>query len=257
MGGFVSDVVAIPTTIEGGVAAAEGATTIVTGTIADVEGVVEIAMQQSTILLAIEEIFAQAMQYSTMIAEFSLIALIAAAEFKAIIDILTGTGLLFWGVIETLVGNFIPDTLDFIVTLFVFSYTWMMCLFKNIKNIQVCFFFYLLEIIGQILYLPIRIFLFLMSLIKINLYKKEEAIWEMVEYLDTIVFAKTHMHICHYPKNIREQCYNCKRLKVSTLAEHAAPFIEDIFIVVPNNLGPGISRIVKGATEVMHPFDYS
>jgi hypothetical protein len=133
----------------------------------------------------------------------------------------------------------------------------MMCLFKNIKNIQVCFFYYLLEIFGQILYLPIRIFLFLMYLIKINLYKKEEAVWDMIEYLDTIVFAKTHIHICHYPRNIREQCYNCKRLKVDTLAKHSTPLVNDIFVTVPNNLGPGIKLIVQGATEAMNPFDYS
>jgi hypothetical protein len=228
---------------EGLVADIEGGTSIATGLIADVEGATNIALQTA--------------QSISMYAEFALIALIVAAEFQAIIDILIGSAELFWGAIKTLVSDLIPDFFDFIITLFFFSYTWMMCLFKNIKNIHVCFFFYILEIIGQILYLPVRVFLFLTSLIKINLYKQEKMFWDFIDLADSIFFKFTKFHFAHYPRNIREQCYNCKRLKVGTLAQHASPLITDLFTTVPKNLGPGLSRIIKGGTEIMHPFDYS
>jgi hypothetical protein len=128
--------------IEGAVADATGLIGDVEGAIADVEGGVadaEGALLQFEYLAAIP---------------------IIAAEFKGLVDILLGAGETFWGVLQSL-GFFIPDFFDGIFTLATFSLSWMMCLFKNIANMQTCLFYYLLEVIGQILYLPVRLFLWI------------------------------------------------------------------------------------------------
>jgi hypothetical protein len=178
---------------------------------------------------------------------------IIGIEFMGIVDILLGAGSVFIGMIESL-GFFIPDFFDGVLFLFTFAITWMMCLFKNIANIQTCFFYYVLEIIGQILYLPIRIFLWVFYQFKIDLYPLEKGFWDVIEYLDEIVMNYLGFHICHYPKNIRELCYNCKRLKIKSLVEHTGPLATDVSERMPPLLMPGFMQMMKGGQEIMHPF---
>jgi len=219
-----------------GIANVQGVIADLTGIIGDVEGA--IADAEGALLQA----------------EYAAAVPLIAAEFQGLVDILIGSGKLFIGTIETLTSSLIPDTFDGIYTLVVFSISWMLCLFKNIGNMQTCIFYYLLEAIGQILYLPVRIFLFFASQIGINFYPLETRFWNFIEYLDTLAIGSIGFHISHYPRNIRDQCYNCKRLKVSTLMAHSDPLVKDITQVVPRNLSPGITQIIQGGTELMHPF---
>ena len=119
---------------------------------------------------------------------------------------------------------------------------------------QTCIFYYLLEAIGQILYLPVRIFLWIAFQLKIDLYPLETQFWDLIEYIDKIVLKAAGFHISHYPKNIREQCYNCKRLKISSLVDHSMPMVNDVTNVLPPALGPGVMKMITGGTQLMNPF---
>ena len=180
---------------------------------------------------------------------------ILIAEFKGVVDIISGAWQLFVGTIEFL-PEFGLSFSDGVVTLFTFSISWMMCLFKNLSNMQTCIFYYLLEAIGQILYLPVRLFLWIAFQFKIDLYPIETKFWDFIEYIDKIVLNAAGFHISHYPKNIREQCYNCKRLKIATLVEHSMPLVTDVTTVLPPALTPGLMNVIKGGYELMHPFQY-
>jgi len=232
--GFVADAEGLIADVEGGVNIAEGAVADVEGAIADAEG----ALAQS--------------EYLQQVAFWTPIII---AEFKGLVDIITGAWQLFVGVLEFL-PVFVPDGIDGIFTLFTFAMSWMMCLFKNISNMQACIFYYLLEAIGQILYLPVRIWLWIAFQFKIDLYPVETRFWDFIEYIDQIVLKAAGFHISHYPRNIRDQCYNCKRLKISALVEHSTPIMTDITTVLPPALMPGLMNVVKGGTELTHPFQY-
>jgi hypothetical protein len=179
---------------------------------------------------------------------------IAALEFNAIIDIVLGLFGLFVGVVKSLI-RLIPDSFDAIYTFITFSITWMLCLFKNIKNFQACAIYYVLDIIGNVLYLPVRITLFLLNLLGANMYPLEAQIWDFIYLLDRYCIKLTGFHFAHYPKNIRDQCYNCKRLKVAALMEHGQPLIDDITIRIPRYLNPGLDLIGQGGYQLLHPFE--
>jgi len=178
---------------------------------------------------------------------------IIAIEFKGLLNIITGAWEVFINTL-TFLPQFGLSFADGVAALFTFSMSWMMCLFKNLSNMQTCIFYYLLEAIGQILYLPVRIFLWIASQLKIDLYPLETQFWDLIEYIDKIVLKAAGFHISHYPKNIREQCYNCKRLKISSLVDHSMPMVNDVTNVLPPALGPGVMKMITGGTQLMNPF---
>jgi len=227
------------------------------GIIADIESVINVVLSQAGLMQGFMSTMEGALSYATgMLMESQYLAAIPliGIEFKGIVDVLMGAGELFIGTIEVLASSFIPDLFDGIFTFFVFAITWMMCLFKNLGNMQTCLMYYLLEVVGQILYLPIRIILWIGHEIGIDLYEKETMFWKMIEYIDSIVLNYLGFHICHYPRNIRDLCYNCRRLKVSALTSHSAPLVYDITTLIPKKLMPGFMLMAKGGEEIMNPF---
>jgi hypothetical protein len=226
--------------------------------IAEVEGAISDSLSASGLIestiSAIESSIA-AVQTTLLEAQYLAAVTVIIAEFKGLVDVLMGSGELFIGFLESLVF-FIPDAFDGIFALFTFAITWMMCLFQNIANMQTCLIYYLLEVFGQILYLPVRIILWIAYQVGFDLYPIETSAWNGVEELDRIIMGIVGFHISHFPKNIRDQCYNCKRLKVSALSKHAAPLVDDITNKMPELLMPGIMLIAKGGDELMHPFQY-
>ena len=221
--------------IEGAIADSLSATGLIQSTLAAVESSVSVAQGM--------------LVQSQSLAAVTLIA----AEFKGLVNVLQGSGELFIGTIESL-GFFIPDFFNGVFTLFVFSASWMMCLFKNISNMQACLFYYLLEVVGQILYLIPRIILWLLFQFGLDLYERETEFWDLIEALDKVSMNYLGFHICHYPKNIRDTCYNCKRLKISTLTRNSKPLVTDITERLPPKLMPGIMRIAEGGQQLMNPF---
>lgn len=221
------------------IADTEGAVTMIEGIISNVQGSLHILQG--------------ALMQSQYLAQVAFWAPIIAIEFKGLLNIITGAWEVF---INTL--RFLPQFgLSFaegVFAIFTFSMSWMMCLFKNISNMQTCIFYYLLEAIGQILYLPFRITFWLVYQLKFNVYTYETQFWDGVEYVDKIVLKAVGFHISHYPKNIRDQCYNCKRLKISTLVKHSQPLVRDVTEVLPPALGPGVMKMITGGTQLMNPF---
>jgi hypothetical protein len=87
-------------------------------------------------------------------------------------------------------------------------FTWC---FKNITcglemfmNFRQCFFWYLLEIIGQTLYLPIR---FLVWILGIQTWEKFT--WDKIQAADCAFFDLTGIHVIHYSEYVLKRCYKC------------------------------------------------
>ena len=226
--------------------------------IAEIEGAIADSLGATNMMESIIGVVQSSMaaaQATLMESQYLAAIPIIAAEFKGLVDILQGSGELFIGSLESL-QFFIPDFFDGIFTLMTFAISWLMCLFKNITNLQACMFYYLLEIVGVIFYLPFRVTLWVLSQFHIDLYDLETQFWDGIEYIDEVVLNYAGFHVSHYPKNIREQCYNCRRVKISALDKHTAPLVKDLTQTVPSLLSPGLKQIIKGGTELMNPFDY-
>jgi len=224
--------------------------------LSEIEGAIADAFSALSVVqstLAAAQSTVGAAQATLMESQYLMAIPLIAAEFKGLTHVLEGSGRLFIGTIESL-GFFIPDFFNGTFTFFTFALSWMMCLFKNISNMQTCIFYYLLEAFGQILYLIPRIILWLIFQLGFDPYPIEKGIWDKIDDLDKIVMKYAGFHICHYPKNIRDLCYNCRRLKVNTLIKHASPLVTDITERLPSKLMPGIQKIAQGGDELMHPF---
>jgi hypothetical protein len=115
---------------------------------------------------------------------------------------------------------------------FVFTYT--VCGVKYISNIPNCIFYYLVDMFIQILYLPLRITIWILyAFLGINLYPTQKMIWKYVEQINGYVYGFTGFNIIRWPKNIRDQCYNCKRLKTSVLVNKASDINKGFKTAIP------------------------
>ena len=138
-------------------------------------------------------------------------------------------------------------------TEFVFSY--VMCGVKYISNIPNCILYYITDALIQALYLPIRIVLwFLSSFLKINLYTTEKKLCGYAQWVDNKIYSSMGFNVLRWPKNVRDQCYNCKRLKTSVLVRKAREIDYDFKVGIPKLIKKGTDRIKKGASELKQFF---
>jgi len=135
-----------------------------------------------------------------------------------------------------------------------FIITNAICAVKSIQNFYFCFIFYIFEFLGQLAYLPIRLMLVIASFAIINVYSYERKAWEQIEKLDRFLFSFIQFHISHYPKQIRDKCYNCKRIKITSMGNILLGDIKDLSGPIPNNLFGGIGKMAKGFNRMLNAF---
>lgn len=133
---------------------------------------------------------------------------------------------------------------------FVFSYT--MCGVKYISNIPNCILYYTVDAFLSILYLPIRISLWILYLLGINLYPTQNKLWKYVEKINGYIYGVFGFNIIRWPKNIRDECYNCKRLKTSVLLKKAKDIDYDFKVNIPKILMKGVDRIKRGGDKIIN-----
>ena len=136
--------------------------------------------------------------------------------------------------------------------IYVFDY--VLCGVKMIQNLHACIFYYALQILGQIFYLPIAWYLWLLYMVGLDLYSYEKEFWDYVEWFDEITYTNLGFHISHFPKNIRDQCFNCRRIKQSTIARVAKDINNDFMTGIPEKLQRGIRTIQHGGEELKYAF---
>ena len=146
---------------------------------------------------------------------------------------------------------------DFFVFL---EYTWelirtyMICAPKILSNLTNCLIYYICDFFGIVLYLPVRIFLTLLKMFGVNLYPLEKQIWDGIEKIDRLVFTAVGFHIIHWPKSIRDRCYNCKRLKLTVYADRIVDIADDFTVKIPAIMVTGIRYLKKALANINEVF---
>lgn len=141
------------------------------------------------------------------------------------------------------------------VSVFIGSY--LDCGVKFAQNIFYCLPFYIFDIIGQILYLPIRILLWVFStFLALDLYSNEKKVWNGLESMDKILFPYIGVHIIHYPKEVRENCYVCVRLREKVITDKAKEVDETFRKDIPEMLGKSSEKLKKGGRQFREVFAY-
>jgi hypothetical protein len=133
-----------------------------------------------------------------------------------------------------------------------FFVTHMWCFMKILFSSFDCILWYLIEVLGKVLYLlgP-TLFISVLLLIGIDLRPMEKSFWVMMESLDKIAWASMGFHIIHFPKWVRDRCYNCKRLKVSKIGNQFFKFSAYLTENIPRDAAPGISTVQLGFGQFM------
>lgn len=108
------------------------------------------------------------------------------------------------------------SSLIYYLSIFIGSY--VQCMRQLAQNMLFCLPFFILQILGQILYLPIRLILWIFSTyLYINLYVIEARVWKGLQTMDDVLFRIFQFHIIHFPKSVRESCFTCIRLRESAV----------------------------------------
>jgi len=167
---------------------------------------------------------------------------------------------IFIGIGEEVTGLFsgIGDGFMDIGELFKYSgilvFTYVECGVKLIGNLHRCMFYYALETLGKIAYLPFRILLWGLNRCGIDLYSVEKKIWDTLEWLDGNLFRLTRVHFMHYTIDVRNMCYNCKRLKTSALDRRAKRIDDDFRTGIKRKLNKGIDTLRNAGDEFKGAF---
>jgi len=173
-----------------------------------------------------------------------------------IANLVVGTTNILLGIALTTahLGEIVPmffiDVLNLLGLMFEFVKTYSVCSVYFIANAKRCIIYYVIEMIGFILYMPVRILLLLLNAIGMNLYTYEKKIWDGLEKLDHVIVGAAGFHIIYWPKSIRDQCFNCKRLKIDTLMKKAGDISGDFFVKGPTLLKSAISLFTVGTGEL-------
>jgi hypothetical protein len=175
-------------------------------------------------------------------------------------DIFLGIGDTFDGVGASLKLGFgdIGILLEYI---FVFIGSYIGCAVYFLTNLKGCIFYYLIEVIGQLLYLPIRIIVWIFKkVIKVNLQPMLDKFWTLMEKLDRKLYKIVGFHIIHYPRQVRDKCYVCKRLKQQVIKNQGNTVHNDFVAhdgVDANMLTlfkQKIRRLIQGGEEMKAAF---
>lgn len=145
----------------------------------------------------------------------------------------------------------------FIQTIWIFGISNFFCGMKLMGNFTSCAFYYLLEIIGAILYLiPMLVFMVLDWLSSGMGSNIENKIWFYLEKLDRYTIDNIGIHVIHFSKSVRDKCYNCRRLKPVAFVRKAKDFANDINDpIIPLATG-GLKDIFKGFERIVGAFSF-
>lgn len=133
------------------------------------------------------------------------------------------------------------------------------CGMKFLGNFTSCFWYYALETLGKLIYfLMIKLWFYIAwfaSGFNNAIWKAEEDMWAFFEKVDRKVVDNAGFHIIHYPKSVRDKCYNCRRLKQSVLPYKAKEYentmngpIKKLYLAGPKKIGEGGKTLLRTFT---------
>lgn len=172
---------------------------------------------------------------------------------KGIGNIFKGFGLTYWGILKgTALGFKDIVMLVYYGAYFIFTYT--ICGVQYITNLPKCFFYYIVDIFFQLIYLPVRLGLFVIWIFYNKIYGYESLVWKYIDKMDILQYDYTGIRVTRWPKSIRDKCYNCKRLKVSVVMKKGNDIYKDFMVKIPNMVLKGVNTVKKGGKQMLGGF---
>ena len=169
-----------------------------------------------------------------------------------------GIGGIFYGIGITIEGIGKSIGLGFYEIGLLFAYigefitTYLECIVKMLINLWSCFFYYIVEMFLQLLYLPVRIMLWCSKhIFGQDLYDREKQAFDGLYDMSYLMYKYTGYHFMYWPKPIRERCFVCVRLKTSTVSRKAKEVDEKFSKDIPGYIKKGQTTIDRGTMELL------
>jgi hypothetical protein len=89
---------------------------------------------------------------------------------------------------------------------------------------------------------------------KRDLYGSMDKLWDTLYEYDAYIYGYTGFHIAHYPKNIRNLCYNCKRMRINALKNKVSEINYDFLVKMPELLNKGVVEMDNGGKDFLSAF---
>jgi len=197
-----------------------------------------------------------------MITNFKRLVCMFKSIPNRIDNIIVGLGAVFEGIGEqiTLYAEAVGMGAESTGTLLDYSFKYLgeylKCVMKFLGNFYKCFFYYLLDLIGKILYLPIMLGLWIgYTFIGIDGYPIEKNVWEGFETFDQFIYSLLGFHVIHFPKSIRKDCYTCIRLRKQVVDAQARETHKVFKVDIPNHVHRNEKRGIGKLRKAERHFD--
>jgi hypothetical protein len=193
---------------------------------------------------------------------FNQVAIKAGEFAKKFLIIGTGLGKIFKGVLVDApvgMGKGLKRGFDNMGVLFLwtgeFLLSYLTCGIHYIENLRNCIFYYSIDAVAKLFYFPITLFLWISwEVFESDLYEMHDKIWNTIYYIDKDFYEMFGFHFARYPDSIKNNCYNCKRLKVLALKNKSNQVNYDFNTNIPNLLNEAKTNINQGSNDFVNGF---
>lgn len=191
---------------------------------------------------------------------FAILSVTFIAKFaKYVFDIATGLVEAMYGSLLTAVFGSqqialgLPDFLIFALYCIRWFVDHVICGITGLFNLPTCIFFYIINTIGQLLYLPFRGLFFLIWLAGFEeIYDYEKKAWNKIYDIDEWIFVNIMpVHFAHWPIEIRKKCFSCVRLKMTSVSNKFLPVGDRYGKKLPKAVGPHVKTMGRGFKKVI------
>lgn len=124
----------------------------------------------------------------------------------------------------------------------------ILCGLQFIQNLHKCIFYYTLDCLGKFIYSPVYLINWIAwEFMEKDLEEGQLKIWDSIYALDEEFYKTSGFHFAHYPKNVHDMCYSCKRLKVLALKAKSSQIKYIFDTKMSQLLYAGIQEMLDGA----------
>lgn len=146
------------------------------------------------------------------------------------------------------------DSLIFFVQLNIYLFKLLICAVGKILDTPKCVTFYFIDVVVFVMIMCVVSILFMIDMIfmikywvGISLVELFMMMMKMFELIDKMVYNYTSVHIFRYPEPIINLCYKCSVMgDTRSFRAAAGSMFNDIFVLLPTNIGEPIGEITTG-----------
>ena len=162
----------------------------------------------------------------------------------------------------TEIGGHLQLVLDYIEEFSVFVGKYIWCGLSKIVSLPYCLFFYLLEVVGYMFYLPILFAIYLIEItLCIDLQPRLKQLWDILYCMDDIFYSMSGYYLLRYSPAVIKLCYQCDLAPLpdfpaeifvadyEKMVKSLAPFNDEMKNAMDNEVIPAFGKMINSGNS--------